>query len=56
MDFDACVDCGESAQNEFGVIDIDINGLCDCCREKKEMGNILAADHIREMDFDYSMN
>lgn len=52
----ACVNCGDPIESAEGIIDLDENGLCDCCRERQERMAVLADDIRRSGDHDCSMN
>jgi hypothetical protein len=36
--------------------ELDYQGLCESCADKKEFAKVLSEDHAKYMDFDYSMN
>lgn len=55
-----CVTCGEPVLSPEGVLDLDEDGECDDCAERRERQESFREDHMRDVacgwDFDYSMN
>ncbi len=51
-----CVNCREPVVTPQGVIDLNAQGECEDCQNRRELANVIAADSLRELDFDYSMN
>lgn len=39
-----CLSCLEAVETPEGVIDLDVNGLCDSCRERQQMACVKTAD------------
>ena len=61
MSVESCKNCAEPNEcvDEHGnkwVLDLDAEGFCEDCRDKKEYGKILAKEYAESLDFDYSMN
>lgn len=51
-----CRNCGEDEISGEGVINLDANGLCECCADALLQAQIMDEDERKEKDFDQSMN